>query len=173
MKFSRNTFHVTLMYSKSLFYKSTLRILKKIMGRGLGGPQNPEKWEKWVKIQTSGHGSRVKKTFLRLHTPGFSIWYIYLVIQGSGQKFWDNFEKKGPPNVQSICLRYDANMYPLDESTCIATGWGDLSEDGPSSEELREVEVPILAKCGRSYNNIEYQICGGYTQGGKDACQGL
>ena len=100
MKFSRNTFHVTLMYSKSLFYKSTLRILKKIMGRGLGGPQNPEKWEKWVKIQTSGHGSRVKKTFLRLHTPGFSIWYIYLVIQGSGQKFWDNFEKKGPPNGQ-------------------------------------------------------------------------
>ena len=98
MKFSRNTFHVTIMYSKSLFYKSILRILKKIMGRGLGGPQNPEKWEKWVKIQTSGHGSRVKKTFLRLHTPGFSIWYIYLVIQGSGQKFWDNFEKKGPPN---------------------------------------------------------------------------
>ena len=99
MKFSRNTFHVTLMYSKSLFYKSTLRILKKIMGRGLGGPQNPEKWEKWVKIQTSSHGSRVKKTFLRLHTPGFSIWYIYLVIQGSGQKIWDNFEKKGPPNI--------------------------------------------------------------------------
>ena len=98
MNISRNTNHVTLMYSKSLFYKSTLRILKKIMGRGLGGPQNPEKWEKWVKIQTSGHGSRVKKTFLRLHTPGFSIWYIYLVIQGSGQKFWDNFEKKGPPN---------------------------------------------------------------------------
>ena len=98
MKFSRNTFHVTLMYSKSLFYKSIFRILKKIMGRGLGGPQNPEKWEKWVKIQTSGHGSRVKKTFLRLHTPGFSIWYLYLVIQGSGQKIWDNFEKKGPPN---------------------------------------------------------------------------
>ena len=98
MNISRSTNHVTLMYSKSLFYKSTLRILKKVMGRGLGGPQNPEKWEKWVKIQTSGHGSRVKKTFLRLHTPGISIWYIYLVIQGSGQKIWDNFEKKGPPN---------------------------------------------------------------------------
>ena len=106
MKFSRNTFHVTLMYSKSLFYKSTLRILKKIMGRGLGGPQNPEKWEKWVKIQTSGHGSRVKKTFLRLHTPGFSIWYLYLVIQGSGQKIWDNFEKKGPPNVRATNTFY-------------------------------------------------------------------
>ena len=82
-------------------YKSTLRILKRIKGRGLGGPQNPEKWEKWAKIQTSGHGSRVKKTFLRLHTPGFSIWYIYLVIQGSGQKIWENFEKKGPPNAHT------------------------------------------------------------------------
>jgi len=75
-------------------------------------------------------------------------------------------------HVQSICLPYDADMYPSPGSTCMATGWGDLSEDGPSSEELREVEVPILAKCGRSYNNISYQICGGYTQGGKDACQG-
>merc|ERR1719427_1074352 len=75
-------------------------------------------------------------------------------------------------HVQSICLPCDADMYPSDGSTCIATGWGDLSEDGPSSEELREVEVPILKKCGRSYNNITYQICGGYTEGGKDACQG-
>ena len=42
----------------------------------------------------------------------------------------------------------------------------DISEDGSNSEELREAEVPILAKCGRSYNNILYQIFG------KDACQG-
>jgi len=75
-------------------------------------------------------------------------------------------------HVQAICLPYDANMYPQVGSTCMATGWGDISEDGPSSEELREVEVPIMKRCGRSYNNITYQICGGYTEGGKDACQG-
>merc|ERR1719158_1799446 len=75
-------------------------------------------------------------------------------------------------HVQAICLPYDADMYPQVGSTCMATGWGDISEEGPSSEELREVEVPILKKCGRSYNNITYQICGGYTEGGKDACQG-
>ena len=75
-------------------------------------------------------------------------------------------------HVQTICLPHDAAMYPSVGSTCMATGWGDISEDGPSSEELREVQVPILAKCGRSYNNISYQICGGYTEGGKDACQG-
>jgi len=75
-------------------------------------------------------------------------------------------------HVQAICLPADALMYPGAGSTCMATGWGDISEDGPSSEELREVEVPILEKCGRSYNNITYQICGGYAEGGKDSCQG-
>ena len=32
--------------------------------------------------------------------------------------------------------------------------------------------MPILAQCGHSYNNLLYQVCGGYTEGGKDACQG-
>ena len=63
-------------------------------------------------------------------------------------------------------------MSPGSGDTCIAAGWGDLSEDGPSSEQLRQVEIPILASCGNNYNNINYQICGGYTQGGQDACQG-
>ena len=58
--------------------------------------------------------------------------------------------------VQSICLPHAAAMYPSVGSTCMATGWGDISEDGPSSEELREVEVPRMAKCERSYNNISY-----------------
>ena len=33
-------------------------------------------------------------------------------------------------------------------------------------------QVPILAACGHSYNNMLYQVCGGYASGGKDACQG-
>ena len=75
-------------------------------------------------------------------------------------------------HVRSICLPHDVNMYPPVGSTCVAAGWGDLSEDGGSSEQLKEVEVPILDQCSRSYNNITYQICGGYIEGGKDACQG-
>ena len=75
-------------------------------------------------------------------------------------------------HVQVACLPYDGDMFPDPGSTCIAAGWGDLSESGPSSEMLRHVEVPILAFCGRSYNNILYQMCGGYAEGGKDACQG-
>ena len=74
--------------------------------------------------------------------------------------------------VQEICLPHDTGMSPGPGSTCIAAGWGDLSEDGPSSEQLRHVQIPILARCGYNYNNIKYQICGGYAEGGKDACQG-
>ena len=75
-------------------------------------------------------------------------------------------------HAQEVCLPHDSNMFPTSGSTCIAAGWGDLSENGPSSEQLRHVEVPILARCGYSYNNILYQVCGGFDEGGKDACQG-
>ena len=75
-------------------------------------------------------------------------------------------------HVQSICLPQNDLMYPAIGSTCIATGWGDLSEEGPSSEELMQGEVPVKAKCSRSYNHLEHQICGGFVRGGKDSCQG-
>ena len=74
--------------------------------------------------------------------------------------------------VQEICLPHDSLMSPGPGSTCIAAGWGDLTEDGPSSEQLRHVQIPVLAQCSYNYNNINYQICGGYAQGGMDACQG-
>jgi hypothetical protein len=32
--------------------------------------------------------------------------------------------------------------------------------------------MPILPTCKNSYNNITYQACGGYKEGGKDTCQG-
>ena len=75
-------------------------------------------------------------------------------------------------HAQEVCLPHDTDMFPTSGSTCVAAGWGDLSENGPSSEQLRHVEVPIMARCGYSYNDILYQICGGFEEGGKDACQG-
>ena len=72
--------------------------------------------------------------------------------------------------VQEICLPGVSSMSSGSGDTCIAAGWEDLSEDGPSSEQLRHMEIPILASCGNNYNNINYHICGGHTQGGKDAC---
>ena len=75
-------------------------------------------------------------------------------------------------HAQEVCLPANTDMFPTPGSTCMAVGWGDLSENGPSSEQQRHVEVPILARCGHSYNDILYQVCGGHKAGGKDACQG-
>ncbi len=56
------------------------------------------------------------------------------------------------------------------------TGWGTLSENGPSPQILQTVAVPIVANqtCNTTYlgsitNNM---LCAGYAAGGKDACQG-
>ena len=75
-------------------------------------------------------------------------------------------------HVSSSCLPQHSQMYPAVGSTCIATGWGDLSDGGAAARQLMQGEVPVRANCSRSYNNMEYQICGGYLEGGKDSCQG-
>lgn len=57
------------------------------------------------------------------------------------------------------------------------TGWGDTSDGGSGSDELREVQVPILsdAQCAGYYGTSTdgpTEVCAGYPQGGKDSCQG-
>lgn len=70
----------------------------------------------------------------------------------------------------------------------LASGWGSLYEDGPTSSTLQSVELPIVANdvaCGAAQNTQgnsgayscdevdETMICAGYVgEGGKDACQG-
>ena len=54
----------------------------------------------------------------------------------------------------------------------MAAGWGDLGEQGQEAQQLMTGNVPIKATCTRSYNNLEFQICGGFNEGGMDSCQG-
>ncbi len=55
------------------------------------------------------------------------------------------------------------------------TGWGLTSENGQGSNELLEVDVPIMsdAQC-ETYQSIDddVEMCAGYPEGGKDSCQG-
>ena len=58
---------------------------------------------------------------------------------------------------------------PTENEKCFVVGWGKLQENiGPIADTLQEVEVPIHGNC----KNNEIQICGGFVDGGKDACEG-
>ena len=74
--------------------------------------------------------------------------------------------------VQTACLPQHKEMFPAVGSTCRAAGWGDLGWEGQEAQQLMTGKVPIKPTCTRSYNNLEFQICGGYNEGGKDSCQG-
>ena len=71
-----------------------------------------------------------------------------------------------------VCDSGNDLLNPVVGAKCVAAGWGQISEDGNPSDELRQVEIPILNSCKKTYNDINYQICGGYEDGGKDSCQG-
>ncbi|XP_029664997.1 serine protease nudel-like [Formica exsecta] len=80
--------------------------------------------------------------------------------------------------VRQVCLPSSSilgsewNEEPSPLSMCIAIGWGALREDGPNSDYLREVEVPILPGCNHLPDQNNATICAGYPEGGQDTCQG-
>ena len=73
---------------------------------------------------------------------------------------------------ESYCQADGPQTSPRPGNRCMSAGWGKTEESGTQSDEMREVQIPILEECKKSYNNIEYQVCGGYNEGGKDTCQG-
>ncbi|KAM4722417.1 transmembrane protease serine 6 [Rhinophrynus dorsalis] len=79
------------------------------------------------------------------------------------------------PLVQPICLPASTHVFPSG-SLCWITGWGSVSENGPTSDTLQKVDVELISQdiCSELYR---YQIsprmlCAGYRDGSKDACQG-
>ena len=62
-------------------------------------------------------------------------------------------------------------------TTARILGWGTISENGGSSNQLRTATVPIASdsSCRSSYGSDFVQsdmVCAGYTSGGTDTCQG-
>jgi secreted trypsin-like serine protease len=82
--------------------------------------------------------------------------------------------------VKVIKIATTADIYkPLYTAPKIATvsGWGAIRYDGPTSNTLRKVQVPMVstAACNTFYGpgSITNQmVCAGYSTGGKDSCQG-
>lgn len=82
--------------------------------------------------------------------------------------------------VKVIKIATTADIYkPLYAAPKIATvsGWGAIRYDGPTSNTLRKVQVPMVstAACNAYYGpgSITNQmVCAGYSTGGKDSCQG-
>ncbi len=69
-------------------------------------------------------------------------------------------------------LEIDADSSPV---MVTVTGWGRTSEGGALSQQLMEVQVPVVSNelCNFSYGIItDNMICAGYENGGYDACQG-
>ncbi|KAH8252332.1 hypothetical protein KR038_006907, partial [Drosophila bunnanda] len=80
-------------------------------------------------------------------------------------------------DMHPVCLPLASESYA--GQTAVVTGWGALSEGGPVSDTLQEVEVPILSQQECRESNYgeskitDNMICAGYVeQGGKDSCQG-
>ncbi|KAH8300356.1 hypothetical protein KR044_013366, partial [Drosophila immigrans] len=80
-------------------------------------------------------------------------------------------------DMHPVCLPTPSETFA--GQTAVVTGWGALSEGGPVSDTLQEVEVPVLSQQECRDSNYgsskitDNMICAGYVEeGGKDSCQG-
>ncbi|XP_050548022.1 venom protease-like, partial [Daktulosphaira vitifoliae] len=84
-------------------------------------------------------------------------------------------------NVQPICLPTSQKLRTklFVKYTPTVIGWGTTEVNGPLSNALMEVGLPIVENrdCNRSYSSFPVTIdnsvlCAGYFKGGKGSCQG-
>ncbi|CAN7939243.1 unnamed protein product, partial [Ixodes hexagonus] len=73
--------------------------------------------------------------------------------------------------VNTICLP-PAGFQP--QGLALVSGWGYLSENGPTADVLQVVELPLvnLTRC-KELNRFlveDTNLCAGFAEGGKDAC---
>lgn len=81
------------------------------------------------------------------------------------------------PKIGIICLpKNDRRNYPSDQSIGFLAGWGRIGENESMSSELQQVQLPVMNEtnlwCSFQVFNERLQFCAGYTDGGKDTCQG-
>lgn len=63
--------------------------------------------------------------------------------------------------------------YPRNDTLCTVVGWGNVQENGPESDSLREVAIPIKpCKSDSLQVDPNKVLCAGFPEGKKDSCQG-
>lgn len=112
-----------------------------------------------------GEGERIQVESIHIH-PDYATTGDIAVLKLS---------KASSAQPIAIAQPGDAIHYPTGELVTVA-GWGATSEGGSTSDQLLEVDVPIVSDgaCGAYYGTFHgpSEVCAGTAQGGKDSCQG-
>ncbi|KAF4095018.1 hypothetical protein G5714_024096 [Onychostoma macrolepis] len=81
--------------------------------------------------------------------------------------------------IKPVCLPYPGERFPP-KTMCVVGGWGRITEKGPLSSVLQEVQLNLLEqnKCKHVLQTLRpgqktfTVLCAGPERGGRDACQG-
>ncbi|KAK6635564.1 hypothetical protein RUM44_000816 [Polyplax serrata] len=84
--------------------------------------------------------------------------------------------------IRPVCLPIEPDLRTKDyvNRKPFIAGWGTLSFNGPSSDVLQQLQVPVVSEgeCRRAFEPFKTAVidsrvvCAGYLRGGKDACKG-
>lgn len=73
-----------------------------------------------------------------------------------------------------ICLPKQTEAIEYSQKNATVAGWGrPLAKSGAGNRILQKLDIPLFynRKCKRLMNDLTSRmICGGYLEGGKDAC---
>ncbi|XP_050433881.1 uncharacterized protein LOC126841436 [Adelges cooleyi] len=83
-------------------------------------------------------------------------------------------------HVQPICLPAASNLRSstFEKTTPFVAGWGSTTFNGPKSNALLEIQIPVVSnvQCKIIFDEVininDRMLCAGNLIGGKDACQG-
>ncbi|XP_037294455.1 trypsin 5G1-like, partial [Manduca sexta] len=157
-------------------------------GSNCGGAIIDKLW-----VVTAGHCG--KKPYIRVGSKYLNQGKKVMVKKGHVHPLWSVKNKEHPFDYDfqllelAEPLKFDDNVQPIKVAhiedmvigkVITVTGWGNTEENGPYSNVLRAVRVPIISK--QHCQNVPFpyfrgsltprMFCAGYSEGKKDACQG-
>lgn len=86
-------------------------------------------------------------------------------------------ELSADSRMQTIQLPSRNNPVPAVGESATVIGWGQISETGPATNELRQTTLPVVDhdQCDRAYDGDiveDAMVCAGSADGSKDSCYG-